>query len=230
MKNPLTTRTLGMLTLGALLSVSLLPASKAQDPEPSAERPGRAGPGIMRGALGGRDQMMRARGAERSPERFIELLDSDGDGQVSSAEYLDEQLQRVDVMFERRDQNEDGLLSLEETGPRERDERPRREGRRARPELDREAIAACVRETIADYQPDTGATLEERFDSNDTTNDGQLNLEEVSTALEARALEQFARIDADGNGFLTESDLSEHFAAQQNVREKLRDCVRTARG
>src|SRR5690606_10711003 len=111
LKSLLTTRIVSIISVSALLSIGLVPTSVAQDAETSAERSGRLGAGFLRGG---------GRGGERSPADVIERLDVNNDGQLSAAEYLDGQLQRVDALFERRDHNGDGLLSRTETELRQR--------------------------------------------------------------------------------------------------------------
>jgi Ca2+-binding EF-hand superfamily protein len=179
---------------------------------------------MMRGGPRGAGQLAQ-------PDRFIERLDTDADGQVSAAEFSEERLQRIDDMFEHRDTNGDGLISLEEhdaprvgRGPMRADRRERM--REARPEIDRDALTACVRETIADYEPRFDEPMDDVFADLDTNGDNMLSLTEVTAALEARALAAFGRIDGDSNGFITEAEVTTHFEAQRAVGLAVRDCAR----
>lgn len=211
--------TLGMAVgIGALLGLASMSAVIAAEPGDGDRRPALQG-GRGPGAGGG----MRGRGGfRRGPafERQLERLDADDDGQISEDEFVDARLARLDDMFERRDRDGDGLISLEEN------ERPDRPDRPDRPELDREEILACARETIADFAPNADIDMEERFENVDTDGSGSLSLTEVSAALATRAHEAFAQIDADANGFVTEEELEAHHQAQLETRRVLRDCVR----
>lgn len=229
------TKMLGMIALSALIGTALATTSLAQPrgrgfeggarAERAAHVRGPMRPGAARGAI------LAAR-----PDRFIERHDTDGDGTVSEAEFIDERLAVVDTIFERRDTDGDGMISVaEHEAPRAlpgrmvrgpRGARPERPNRPERPEIDREAVIACVRETIADYDPQLERPLDEIFANVDTDGDGMLSLAEVSSALQARAHDLFARIDSDGDGYITEDEVAEHFAEQLNVRRVVQNCIK----
>jgi hypothetical protein len=210
------------IAVTALLGTVLATASVAQP----RGRGGFDGPpprGEMRGPQAG------ARGA--SPERFIERHDTNADGRVSEAEFVDERLQNVDEQFERRDTNGDGVIAADEQAPRGRPGRPGRGPRadRERPEppaIDRDAITACVRETIAGYEPRFDDERDDVFANVDTNGDAKLSLTEVSAALEARAHERFEHIDSNGDGYVTEAEVEAQSAAQLAARRAMRDCIR----
>jgi hypothetical protein len=161
-------------------------------------------------------------GFRRGPafERQLERMDTNEDDQVSEDEFVDFRLARVDGLFERRDRDDDGLISLEENS------RPGRPDRPNRPDIDREEVIACVRETIADFAPDAGMDREERFENVDTDGNGSLTLAEVSSAIEAGAHETFAKIDADASGFVSGEELKTHRQAQSETSRVVRECVR----
>lgn len=148
-------------------------------------------------------------------------MDADDDGQVSEEEFVDFRLAPLDESFERRDQDGDGLISLDEN------RRPNRAGRAERGELG-EDIIACARETLPDFAPEADLDFEERFENTDTDGSGSLTLSEVSAALETQAHEAFARIDADGNGFIAEEELRAQHEARLDARRELRQCARQA--
>lgn len=221
-------KTLGMLALTTLLGAAVAQTGFAQGTARGLEGPrfetrGNPGPG-MRGPGAGREIARVA-----SPVRFIELRDTDADGQVSEMEFVDEHLVRIDDQFERRDTDGDGLISVDEheapRGLRGGPQRLPRRDRPERPELDRAEVIACVRETIADYEPELDRPLDDIFDAVDTDGDGMLSLTEVSTFLEARAHALFARIDDNGDGFITESEVAAHFEEQLNLRRVIKACI-----
>jgi hypothetical protein len=226
-------KTLGILGATALLGTMLATTSVAQ---PRGRGGFDAPPprGEMRGAEAARERggALRGGAVAAQPERFIERHDTDADGRVSAAEFVDERLGRIDEQFERRDTDGDGLISSDEqAAPRGLPGRPGRgpRGDRERPEppaIDREAVIACVRETIADYDPRFDDELEDIFDNVDTNGDGMLSLAEVSAAVEARADELFDRIDTNGDGYITEDEVEAHFQAQLNVRRVIQDCIK----
>ena len=150
------------------------------------------------------------------------MQDADGDGLISEAEFIDARLAKIDDHFTRMDQDGDGQISMDEQTPPERLARP---GRPERPEIDRDAVAACVRETIADYVPELDDDMEARFDNVDANGDGYLSLAEISAAMSTRAGELFTRIDTDADGFLSSEELTAHHAEQVNLRRVIRACI-----
>jgi Ca2+-binding EF-hand superfamily protein len=209
--------TIGMAGISTLLALALMNAVIAAEPADGDRRPafeGRRGPGP--GGIGSRF------GQRRGPAfaRQLERMDTDDDGQISEAEFVDFRLARLDETFERRDRNDDGLIGLDENP------RPERPNRPNRPDLDREDLIACVRETLADFAPNADMDFEERFENVDTDGNGSLTLAELSAALEQRAHETFARIDADDDGFITQEELKTRHQAQLDVRREVRECMR----
>jgi hypothetical protein len=226
---------LGILTASALLGTVLSTANFAQErgrgPGLEGPRQGAAQTGQMRGR-GGPIRGARRGGSGRGAgdENFIERNDTNADGQVSEAEFLDERLQNIDAQFERRDADGNGLISRAEQqarGPRGRGgpDRAERPSRPERPAIDEAALTSCVRLTIADYAPRERPT-EDGFDTADTNNDGNLSLAEVSAQLEARMLERFDRLDADGNGFVTATEVSAQNTARMTTRRAVQACIR----
>src|SRR5688572_29089442 len=148
--------TLGIAGFSALFGLAFVSAVIAAEPDDDGRRP------AFQGGRGPGPGGMGRGGFRRGPafERQLERMDTNEDDQVSEDEFVDFRLARVDDMFERRDRDNDGLISLEEN---ERPDRPDRPGRPDRPEIDREEVIACVRETIADFAPNADMDMEERF-------------------------------------------------------------------
>lgn len=207
-----------ILSTSALLSAAILPVAFAQDggsrfsreisaidttaqrggefrrPDQSRHRPGRPG---------------------GNPERLIDHLDIDGDGYVDEDEFIDGRLARIDDQFDRRDENGDGLLSEEET--------EKRRHNNDRPEIDREAVIQCVRETIADWEGPQ--EVEDRFDAVDLDGDGYIDLVELSLALEERAYILFDRIDSNNDGVISLEEVVANQDYQINLRRVIRACI-----
>jgi Ca2+-binding EF-hand superfamily protein len=147
-------------------------------------------------------------------------MDANDDAAVSEEEFVEFRLSRLDELFERRDRDDDGLISLAENeGEDEGRNRP------GRPEFDRDEVIACVRDTIADFAPNADMDREQRFEDVDTDGNGSLTLAEVSASLATNAHEAFARIDADVDGFITSAELKARHQAQLNVQRTIRRCV-----
>ena len=219
-------RLLGILTLGTLYSAALLQPVVAQERNDGFQRP-------ARGAAGQHAPQHGKAGSRGNRGAAQVFQDVDGDGLISEAEFIEVRLARLDDHFSRLDRDGDGLISLEEQTPRVRPERPVRADRPerpARPEIDREALAGCVRQTIADYEPQIEEDREMRFENTDTNGDGFLSLAEVSTAMTETATRRFARMDSNADGFLSQQELTEHRANQSNLRRVVRACINAQSG
>ena len=210
---------LGILTLGTLCSAAMLQPVAAQQKDGlhrqnrdvSGQHTPRQGPG--------REDPQARRGEEQR------LVDTDGDGLISEAEFTEVRLAEIDEHFNRLDADGDGLISAAEQIPPARPERPTRPSRPERPEIDRDAVTACVQETIADFEPPMVPDREERFDFADTNADGFLSLAEISAAMSEKAASQFARIDTDADGFLSKEELMAQHAGQLNIRRVTQACI-----
>lgn len=222
--------TMGALTLGTLLSIALLPASQAQDNGATEDNDAR--PGFRRGAMeGGRMGPGRFRELRQAaqPEERLERLDTDGDGSISEEEFLAPQTERIATLFDRRDRDGDGLLSAEETAPPERGRRGDGRG----PGGDRrgpspEAVQACL-QAAGDDRPEARPDREDLLAMADSNGDGSLALDELSAAQTDQALQRFARLDTDGDGLITGTELQAQQQARQARRAELRTCLENAR-
>lgn len=225
------TRMLGVLAVSALLGGALATTSVAQERQRGFDTRNGDGAGLMRGRM----RMARGPGAQLAPGRFIARHDTDADGRVSEAEFIDLRLENVDRLFDRRDANDDGQISADEQDAPRRGARGEARGRPERPagaqrtEPDREALAACVRETIADFEPRADGDGESAFAAADANGDGLLGFQEASEAAQGRAQEQFARLDADGDGYVVADEVAAQARAQRELRRTLMACAREQR-
>jgi len=208
-----------LLVLGttAILSAAILPAATALEGGPRASRDieGIQVTARRGGQLIHSEQARHRRGRPAgNPENLIDHLDSNADGFVDENEFVDGRLGRVDKQFDRQDQNGDGLISEEEA----------RRGRpQDRPDIDREAVIQCVRETIPDWEGP--GEVEGRFESVDTDGDGYIDLAELSLALEERAYMLFDRIDSNDDGLISLEEVEASQDYQINVRRVIRACI-----
>lgn len=159
----------------------------------------------------------------------IERLDTDGDGRISRNEFLDGRLERVADMFERQDRDGDGLISIEDRGPRGRGEGDDRGNRPGRPGMDREALVACVQQSVAGFDPEDDEGRGPVPADADTDGDGFLSLSELSMALEARAIAAFDANDTNGDGYIDSDEIAARRAQMDAARDATRDCMRAQR-
>ena len=210
-------KSLVVLSTTAILSAAILPAATAQEGGPRFNRDIESVQVTARrgGELVNSEQRRHRRGRPGgNPEKLIDHLDSNGDGFVDENEFVDGRLAHVDQQFDRKDENGDGLISEEEA---------RRERPDDRPDIDREAVIQCVRETIADWKGP--GEVEDRFDTVDLDNDGFIDLVELSLALEERAYALFDRIDSNDDGFISLEEVEASQDYQINIRRVIRACI-----
>ena len=210
-------KSLVVLSTTAILSAAILPAATAQEGGPRFNRDIESVQVTARrgGELVNSEQRRHRRGRPGgNPEKLIDHLDSNGDSFVDENEFVDGRLAHVDQQFDRKDENGDGLISEEEA---------RRERPDDRPDIDREAVIKCVRETIADWKGP--GEVEDRFDTVDLDNDGFIDLVELSLALEERAYALFDRIDSNDDGFISLEEVEASQDYQINVRRVIRACI-----
>jgi Ca2+-binding EF-hand superfamily protein len=237
------TTVLGAAVLSVLISaVATTPAFAADSSKP--------GPVVQQRAEGARADLPGRPGRGRqpgAPEFSLANLDGNSDGKISREEFLAGRLDRVDELLERLDANGDGLLAEGEgRGAREarqgrgaREARQGRGGRRAGPGpgagrggQGREAVLACVQTALPSYTPPErpdAEDLRERFTDTDSNKDGKLSLTEVTTALSAKATQQFDRLDSNGDGSISETERTAVVQQRQAAAKAMADCLRAQR-
>src|SRR5687767_8918613 len=113
---------MGMAGISALLGLVLIDAVIAAEPADGDRRPAFEGGRGSAPGIGGRFGQRRG----RDPVRQLERMDTNDDGQISEAEFVDFRLARLDELFERRDRDDDGLIALDENPRPERPDRSNR--------------------------------------------------------------------------------------------------------
>lgn len=142
---------------------------------------------------------------------MIERMDADSSGTISLTEYITARSARLEKKFDRRDKNDDGSITEDEVG-----------GRNANSSELRECILASLGES---GKP----TWEERLAEVDTNLDGAIDLGEFSTEATAKAQDNFASIDSDASGDITEAEIEAARETRKAERKQRRAEKRAAR-
>jgi len=229
--------TLTLVTLTALATFAALPGTAATDPSTGTAT--QQGPDRFRGGPGGP-------GGPRGAAGRLEQLDTNNDSKISKEEFLAPRLDRLDEMFSRRDDNGDGLIAEGEGRPQRADRgergergnsagRGQRGDRMERAEIDRDAMLACIKKQVPDFvppeapEPPLADGNGRDFDNADSNGDNNLSLSEVTVSVTANAEAQFARLDTNGDGFITSAETGERQQERTDVAAAMRDCARTQR-
>ncbi len=141
-------------------------------------------------------------------------LDADGDGMVSQDEFLAARLARAERRFDRLDSDEDGQITEADLADRPEP-----------PDVDREALRACIEETLGvelPERPEPGS----RFDAADLNGDGAITLDEALTNAESRAVERFMNLDENADGQLERSEVRRPLRRAARLRQARRQCLR----
>lgn len=198
-----------------LLALSLFVTGSMMVGDAFAQQPDRGGRGDS--AQGPRGELRgdRQGGPRQTPGRIIRRADTNGDQLISLQEFLSERSEQTIRQFEHRDSDGDGLLSATDTGPRHR---------ALNPEIDIAEFRACIAENGGN--PDLE---QDPFTASDSNGDGAVSKDEFYAFHEARAMEQFARIDADSNGQLSTEELQGNMQDGKEHRQIVRQCLADAR-
>jgi len=198
-----------------LLALSILVAGSIMAGHAFAQGPDRSGRGDS--AQGPRGEMRgdRQGGPRQSPGRIIKRADTNGDQLISLQEFLSERSEQTIRQFEQRDSDGDGQLSSADTGPRHR---------ALNPAIDIAEFRACIAESGGN--PDLE---EDPFSASDANADGSVSKDEFYAYHEARAMEQFGRIDTDSNGQLSSEELLGNMQDGKQHRAIARQCLEDAR-
>ncbi len=161
---------------------------------------------------------------EAKVERIFNKLDTDGSGIITLSEWTAKPAEKAAQMFARADSDDDGLISLEEFLDRGSDRRRGRPGRPDFDEIDRDELRACVEAATGETLPERPEP-EARFDAIDTSDDGFIDLDELTAAKVAGATEKFERIDTDDDAGVSMEEMLAALEAKQDRREIRRACV-----
>lgn len=152
-----------------------------------------------------------AQATPKGTAKMIERLDTDASGTISLEEYLAARSAVIERVFDRRDKNADGAITEDEYGSGN---------------SNRSQLRQCIRTALGSEER---PTWEQWLAEVDTDLDGSVNLGEFSTEAQAKNEEQFAAIDTDASGDITETEIDAAREARKAERKAQRDQLKEAR-
>lgn len=204
------TKRLNIALISTVVAAALtIPAANA------AERGGRGGPGH-----GGQER------GDRVMKKF-ERIDVNEDGLITLAEMTDPQAAKAEKKIARKDQDEDGVLSAEEM-------QRNRHGNA----VDLSAIADEIIQCVSDIKETTSndaiivpsadsfLSAEERFAAVDTSEDGFVDLAELTASMTDKATAKHAAMDADESTDVDADEFKAAHAQKKATKGAIRQCVR----
>jgi len=153
-------------------------------------------------------------GKQPSAERILAHLDSNEDSVISLAEFMAPKLTRAESKFAYIDTDEDGFISLQDIEDA-REEKPKNENR--------EAIRQCVADSLGIDFPER-LSIEEHFTQADANADSFLDWTEFSLGKINRNTIKFNKIDSDANGEINLEELSVAVEKRKSLYQIRRDC------
>jgi Ca2+-binding EF-hand superfamily protein len=166
------------------------------------------------------------RGGEQRLAKMFERMDENSDGVLTLAEMTAKVDAKAEKMLSKKDADEDGVLSLEEFSTNKRGE-----------VRDLSDIADEIVQCVADLKEESGnadiqvptadsfKSPQARFDGLDSSADGALDLAELQAGGLAKASDRFAKTDADENGEVTIEEFGAAHKAHRATKRAVRQCV-----
>lgn len=180
------------------------------------------------GGGGDRSRGDRPANPEQKVDRVFNAVDADGSETITLDEWLVKPLEKAERHFNRIDSDDDNLISPEEFEAA--GDRRRGHGRRGDRDgdVDRDAVRACVVDTIGDDVPER-PDRDTLFAAIDTNDDGFIDLDEFLRARTEGATDRFNHIDADNDGAITKAELLDAMTQQRERRDAVKQCVEEQR-
>lgn len=185
---------------------------------------GPAGPGALgdKSTGGSKNLQGHHAGKQRQKTKHIfSAADLDGSDTITLDEWLVKTTKKAERWVDRRDADDDGLISLEEFMA---------EGNRrgADVEIDYDALRACVADAIGEDVPERPdrATVFSQIDAND---DGFVNADELLAWMTEKATGRFNATDVDGDGAISKQEVITALEQRRERKRVRRDCVQDHR-
>lgn len=166
------------------------------------------------------------RGSEQRLVKMFERADENADGVLSLAEMTANVDAKAEKKLSKKDADENGSLSLTEFSTNRRGE--------VRDLTDiADEIVQCVtdlkaeegNEDIVVPTADQFQSPEDRFNAIDTSGDGEIDLTELQDAGLAKATDRFNAMDADENGEVSQEEFVAAHKSSHATRKAVRQCV-----
>lgn len=181
-----------------------------------------------RGGRGGGERPSGDRGDRGNRiEKVFTRIDANEDSVISLVEMTDPIPAKAEKKLARKDKDEDGVLSAEELQKNRHGDAP-----------DLSAIADEIVQCVSDIKETTGdadivvpsadsfVSAEDRFDAIDTSDDGFVDLAELTAAMEGKANDKFTNMDADESGDVTLEEFTAAHKSHRATKKAIRECVR----
>lgn len=185
-----------------------------------------------RGGRGGHDRPNDRPHGERPDrgdriEKVFTRIDVNENGTITLAEMTDPIPDKAAKKLARKDKDQDGLLTAEEMQKNRHGNAP-----------DLSAIAADIVQCVSDIKETTAnddiivptvasfQSAEARFDAVDTSNDGFVDITELTEAMNRKANDKFSKMDADESGDVTLEEFTSAHTSHRATKQVIRQCVR----
>lgn len=156
----------------------------------------------------------------------FDRIDTSGDGMIDLSEFQIRKANAAERAFNRKDRDDDGLLTLEEATTTRRGEAN-----------DYSDIAADIVTCVADKKAETGddnievpaesqfQSPQDRFNDIDTSGDGLLDFAEFEMHKQAKQEQKFIDMDTDVDTFVTFEEFSAAHDVRRATRRAIRACI-----
>ncbi len=172
--------------------------------------------------------LAHARGPANSDrlQAHFDRIDTSGDSFIDATEWSAKASARAEKMFDRKDADDDGFLTLEEATTTRRGE--------AR---DLSEIADDIVQCVADLKEETGndditvpdadafLSPEEKFNNADTSGDDVLDLTEVLVKADEKSVTSFANMDTDSDALISFEEFSAAKTSRHATRRAVKSCI-----
>lgn len=202
----------------ALVFTPVFAASPGQGNKPGYDRSGQHAGGAHRSRSGRHGPSGEQGDPSVRIDKIFSKMDADGSDSITLDEFLVRPLAMSERGFDHLDADDDGLISSEEFLIR-----PKRRGH-GKPEIDQEAVRACVAELSDEVLPEK-PDREIIFAETDTNGDSMVDLDEFTAGRTERSTTRFGALDTNGDGALSKEEVLAGLESRQNRRELRKQCA-----